>query len=554
MIRRFLVIGFLALTFAFLFQCERSAISADGGTDFPNTKTVVGSLISSGCKPSSHSKVKIVSSTFDPVTDRATSLLLEDTTDGNGQYRFSLADTGVYTITAVQLEERSRAMVCGIHVQTDTVRVDPAMMQKPGAITVALSEGLASANGYIYVPGTTISAMLTNGGFASLDSVPAGIIPSVNYGEVGQAARRVIRFDCPVSPGGTTEILYPSWSYAKQIKLNTTSTGAAVAGNVRGFPVLVRLSSGNFTFAQARADGSDLRFAKNDGSPLNFEIETWDPANASAAIWVLIDTIFGNNGTQNIMMYWGASTSSAASISNSQAVFDTANGFQGVWHFSGPIGSAALDATANGYNGAPRGKTLPVSAHGIIGNATGLNGANFFEMPGTASGPLNFPQHGIYSVSAWVNMDSLSGEYQMIASKGDKQYNLQFKGATKNWQFTEYQDTIGWDETVSGAAARSWVYLFGVRTNAKQYLYVNGVCADSAIYNLPFSASDTTYAERHGFRNTTCNFMIGKKVDYSAWFFKGLIDEVRVSSIARSPDWIKLCYMNQKNDDMLVVF
>jgi hypothetical protein len=197
---------------------------------------------------------------------------------------------------------------------------------------------------------------------------------------------------------------------------------------------------------------------------------------------------------------------------------------------------------------------VPGSVQGIIGNANVFNGADFIEMRGTASSTLNFPQHGTYSVSAWVNIDSLAGEYQMIASKGDKQYNLQFKEATKNWQFTEYQDTIGWDETSSGASARSWVYLVGVRANLKQYLYVNGVCADSGIYNLPYSPSDTTYAERHGYRNTTCNFMIGKKVDYSAWFFKGMIDEVRVSSTAQSRDWIKLCYMNQRNDDRLVVF
>ena len=36
--------------------------------------------------------------------------------------------------------------------------------------------------------------------------------------------------------------------------------------------------------------------------------------------------------------------------------------------------------------------------------------------------------------------------------------------------------------------------------------------------------------------------------------FNGLIDEVRVSSIAHSEDWVKLCFMNQKADDALVEF
>jgi hypothetical protein len=38
------------------------------------------------------------------------------------------------------------------------------------------------------------------------------------------------------------------------------------------------------------------------------------------------------------------------------------------------------------------------------------------------------------------------------------------------------------------------------------------------------------------------------------YFFKGMIDEIRISNVAYGPDWIKLCYMNQKAQDALVVF
>jgi hypothetical protein len=559
--KRFLIRGVLALSAALFFRCALTPFASGGGTDFPNTRTVVGILVSPDGKPSHGSKVMLVSKKFNVVADGSSSPVLEDTTDSDGIYRFSPADTGDYTITAVQPDERTRAIISDVHVQGDTLRVDPAVMRAPGAIKITLPEGVSANIGYVYIPGTTVSVMLNgNGSSATLDSVPAGIIPSVNYGEVEHPEVNVIRYNIEVSPKKTTTVLYPFWSYAKKIFLNTTADGAAVSGNVVGFPVLIRLSSKNFAFAQTQAGGDDIRFSKTDGTSLFYEIEKWDAAGADAAIWVRVDTIFGNNDSQCVTMYWGASPAltgpgtATAPESNGMKVFDTANGFQGVWHFSGLAGAGVDDATANGYYGTPRGNTLPGSVRGIIGNANVFNGKNFIEMQGTAGSTLNFPEHGTYSVSAWVNIDSLSGEYQMIASKGDKQYNLQFKGATKNWQFTEYQDTTGWDETVSGAAARVWAYLVGVRSNQKQYLYVNGACADSGIYNLPFSPSDTTYAERHGLRNTACNFMIGKKVDYADWFFKGVIDEVRVSSRAQSPDWIKLCYMNQKSSDMLVVF
>ena len=49
-------------------------------------------------------------------------------------------------------------------------------------------------------------------------------------------------------------------------------------------------------------------------------------------------------------------------------------------------------------------------------------------------------------------------------------------------------------------------------------------------------------------------FHVREKVVYDAWYFNGLIDEVRVEGKATDPDRIKLCSMNQKSDDTLVKF
>ncbi len=555
MIRHIIKIGILCLAATVLFLCGPSALSSGGGgTDLPNTRTVLGTLTCPDGSPSSHTKVMLAPDYYNVITDSSQSLLLQDSTDNNGNYHFLVKDTGMYTLTAVQPENGTRSIITDILIQNDTVEVDTKAMSRPGSVKVTIPENLKSSNAYFYIPGTTIFVNLPqDSGTAILDSVPADIIPSVNYNEYNVSNETVIRFDVPVSPEKATTIFYPNLNHAQPIYFNTTESGAGVAETITNFPVLIRLSSDNFSFSSADQAGNDIRFANVNGSPLCFEIENWDFPNKSASIWVKIDTLYGNNNTQEIMMYWGSSTP-LASESNSSAVFDTSIGFEGVWHFSEPRSSSLIDATYNKYNGTPSGSSAPGITQGIIGNAQAFDGYNYIEMAGTAASSLNFPEHGTYTISAWVNIDSLNGEYQMIASKGDKQYNLQFRGATKNWQFTEYQDTIGWDETVTAAVARTWVHLVGVRSGLKQYIYVNGICADSVIYTHPFSASDTTYAEKMGFRNTTCNFMVGKKVDYNSWFFKGSIDEVRVMSISPGADWIKLCYMNQKNVDMLVVY
>jgi hypothetical protein len=37
-------------------------------------------------------------------------------------------------------------------------------------------------------------------------------------------------------------------------------------------------------------------------------------------------------------------------------------------------------------------------------------------------------------------------------------------------------------------------------------------------------------------------------------YFKGIIDEVQISSVARSAEWIRLSYRNQNRNDLLIYF
>ena len=39
-----------------------------------------------------------------------------------------------------------------------------------------------------------------------------------------------------------------------------------------------------------------------------------------------------------------------------------------------------------------------------------------------------------------------------------------------------------------------------------------------------------------------------------AQFVNGIMDEIRIEGTPRTAAWIRLCYMNQRNDDRLVVF
>jgi hypothetical protein len=347
---------------------------------------------------------------------------------------------------------------------------------------------------------------------------------------------------------------FTSWTGSAKLILNTAPAGADITGNVTDFPVLVRLNAENFNFDQAGANGEDIRFTKAEGSQIPYEIERWDAAKKQADIWVKIDTVYGNNDKQYITMYWGFHGSS--SISNGAAVFNTSDGFQGVWHLGETESTIANDATDNHFNGTPS-DTAPLSVEGIIGLSRSFDGSsNYLHMTGTAEGKLNFQENGTYTVSAWVYVDTLDNRYHFISGKGNNQYFLKFKTAAPAsdnmvWEFVEYHDKTGWCITNSLdilPSEKNWAYLVGVRQGASQFLYLNGKLIDSTVNESPSTES----------RKTGEDFSIGRFISMSTdtnegtCAFKGKIDEVRISNSACSADWIKLCYMNQKSNDELI--
>jgi hypothetical protein len=402
---------------------------------------------------------------------------------------------------------------------------------------------------YVQIAGLErLAAIDTQSNEFHISNLPAGTF-TMRFVSADPAGSPLLANDMTLGPGETLTLpRYSAWQYSQKVQFNTTQAGANVQSDETKFPVLVRLSAQNFTFSQAKPDGSDIRFTKSDSTPLPYEIERWDATLRSAEIWVRVDTIYGNSATQSIFMFWGADAPGAFDASKSAAVFDTANGFAGVWHLGQAGGTTAFDATGNHYNGTPFNMTAASAVSGAIGIAQRFDGKScFFEMPNSATGKLDFPQNGTYAVSAWAFTDTFDLYYHTIASKGDFQYDLEIIPSDE-WQFAECNDGRGWDMTTARSPEKTWTYLTGIRNGSKEYLYINGILADSTI-----SLSAATAARYTGF-----DVMIGRtrklSGDTTGYFFKGMIDEVRIESVAPDADWILLCYMNQRADDRLVTF
>ncbi|MBN1127849.1 MAG: DUF2341 domain-containing protein [Chitinispirillaceae bacterium] len=512
-----------------------------GGSGTETTTGIVGTVINDQGFPEANAYVRLYPGTYDPVVDTTT--IPVDTTDSLGGFSFLHIRSGDYSLQAVHPKSGNRALLSGIHVVPDSVVAAIGTLRVPGSITVFLPSGINNATGYVYIPGTTVFTFLNNRtDFVTLDSAPAGRVPEIIYFSTNDTARTTIRYDVQVQAGDTTEVRNPSWKYAHALTLNTSATGANVAGNVTGFPVLIRLSAGNFNFAQAHQSGADVRFAKADGAFFPHETERWDATNQRAEIWVKVDTVRGNDSTQFFLMYWG--NAAAQEASNGAAVFDTADGFMGAWHLAGPGDATAPDATGNHYDGTPYGMGAAAAVDGMIGTARRFDGtSSYIALTGTAQSRLSFPENGTYTLSAWVYATAIDSAAHYVISKGNRNYNLDLSGYDL-WEVYDFRSGAGWERNFAAPTAGEWKFLTGVRNGSDVRLYVDGQCADSTadIYGSPLV------------RTPDLDVQIGRRADSLYGYWNGMIDEVTIANSSRSADWIKLCYMNQREDDRLVRF
>lgn len=541
------------------FFCSGGHIA--GATDTETGGTiVVGYINKSDGTPTSEAVVSLFPTDYDPVKDTSLPILI-DTTNAEGYYAINVPDKGNYNIHAVDSKSTTSLLLNEIECTDSIVHAPTGELTTPGFIRLFLPDSIDTMSAYCYIPGTSnmvwLHSVTDN---IIFDSVPTGVISSIQYSSTTISTATVIRTDIPVASSDTTTIYNPDWQYNREIVLNTSEDGADVSGNVVQFPVLIRLNSENFDFSQSKLDGSDIRFTNKDNTLLPYEIEYWNKDNLTSRIWVRVDTIRGNNNTQSIFMYWG--NPSVTDSSSSSNVFDTAAGFQGVWHLNEKGNDLAHDATANHFDGTAHNMAAVVSVSGPIGSGRSFDGnSSYIIMPNTAESRLNFPEDNLFTISAWVYTDVFDSTFHVIAGKGFQEYLLLLTQTlypikASEWSFINTSDAGDWQFSTYPATSKQWVLLTGVQEGNTQYFYCNGKLTTTGSSTLPIG--DT--------RDTLIDLTIGRVMKEATsndslfpvtpgyGFFKGGIAEVRICNCARNADWIKLSFMNQRIDDKLVHF
>ena len=326
---------------------------------------------------------------------------------------------------------------------------------------------------------------------------------------------------------GSAFAQFPDWKHTGSFYLVTTPEGANLpaSASLTDFPILVRLHQDSFDFSQAKANGDDLRFSNAEGKPLAYQIEDWDAKNGSASIWVRIPKIAGNT-RQEIKLHWGKPD--AASESNGRAVFDKTNGYLGVWHMG--------DGVKDDAGGLETKDTGTTKCEGVVGSARHFAGSQgLFCGEKIANFPTGSDSH---SSQAWFRAEKSNGR---ILAWGNEQPQGK---VTMNIKSPPHVNMDCWFSggNVTGTTKLSfgeWVHVVHTFEKGMACLYINGVL-DNAV-----KRAGSTMAIK-----SPAKMWIGGW--YKNYDFIGDIDEVRISNVVRSADWVKLEYENQKPTQTLV--
>ena len=297
-------------------------------------------------------------------------------------------------------------------------------------------------------------------------------------------------------------------------KLNVRFTGHAGTETLVDFPALVRLGPQieGFSYAQfASPHGDDLRFTDAaEVSSVPYEVEEWNTSGVST-IWVRIPEL-PPDGT-NICAFWGdAGLATPPPYTTNGAVWSA--GYAGVWHLSG----ASTDSVG-GIGLADHGSG---AIAGVAGGARDLDGTAAYLEPGLGAGWYGGNQ-GAMTVSVWANSSVRHDGtvFGAASAEGLLSIRSDLAGRFITWR---YHAPGAFDPALSRSLG-TWDCLAMSLAGGQATPYFNGgaVTAPQAFNPLALSAAPLL-----GALNSSG----------PADFFNGNVDELRLSTVARSADWL----------------
>ena len=339
----------------------------------------------------------------------------------------------------------------------------------------------------------------------------------------------------PSEPFRTHFLSFNTNSFAFNVKIQFC--GYNRNQTLQHFPALVQLDTNitGFSYSQfASASGGDLRFLDESKSfELHYEVESWD-TNGTSYVWVQIPQLVDN--TTCMYAYWGdsGSVTPPAYTTNGATWSDH---YGGVWHLHSTNAAGQLpDSGPGGFHGPDEGNTVNIA--GQIGDAQDWEGADSVTLPVGAFADITDE----VTIELWQFGDAATQPQSDFIFLGQAGASREL-GSHAPWNNSQvYWDAFGnYDRINRGAGAsefegqwNNWVFTKN-RITGTMTIYLNGVPWHSG------SGLTRVYNPVDAFR---LGSDIGGGLNYD-----GVIDEFRVSTVERSPDWLWAAWYNTASND-----
>ena len=314
------------------------------------------------------------------------------------------------------------------------------------------------------------------------------------------------------------------WTGRKQVILNTSDSGLSTKQALAQVVVPIRLNTGNFAFADAKLDGSDIRFvAQDDKTPLKFHIEQFDGASELAVIWVQVPTLAPASKDQHVWMYYG--NEKAVPADDPKGTYDTSTLL--LMHFNEKV-APPKDITANAHQVTSASAQFGVA--GLLGGGAAFDGNASVRI--SAAPTLKLNASGGMTFAAWVKPADVAGNVVILSwQDGDRAIGV---GMADGKLYAR----VGATETPRGGDVKpgAWQHV-AVTLSDRLVVYLNGVeVAQTSAKGIDLAGTVTLAGSAWG---------VG---------FKGEMDEVLLANAARAPDWVRVAASHGSAESKFIAF
>lgn len=316
-------------------------------------------------------------------------------------------------------------------------------------------------------------------------------------------------------------------AWGRRIKIIVDNT--LVDESLTDFPLYVNLDDLPAAFFdQVQSDGDDIRITEADGlTELPFELVSIDTASDIGELYVRAD--LASTTDTELYIYYANPSASGYAVTDTygrNSVWD--NSFEGVWHMNNSA-ATIIDSTGNGYTGTKGpAAAAPTQVSSPLGMAQSCDGNDYIEF-----GDVLDADTRNWSISTWYRQTATGSANSNILYNKENRYEAAAGGGYHTYAWQPNWNWFGGTSFTS--AVNVWNYGVVTYNKTNQIMYKNG----TNVFSRAQTGDIGNNAEQ-------LQFCARGNAAHNA-FFTGHLDEVRMSSVARTIGWIKAEYNNQSN-------